>query len=170
MKKILKWFKKLFGDEDEDEEPGLEMCSKLLIEKNIKDYEYFVSEYGKREEHQVGLFSEDGEQIDIVKCCVAGYKNPDGTEGKAGIVCPFDNRKDLENSISGLLNNGDIVLGEYKGQKIYRRFDKPEEIPEVIVWTNNLYLIASGVGPGEGQLSEEVAGAYLKRYPNDLVL
>ena len=54
--------------------------------------------------------------------------------------------------------------------KIYRRFDKPEEIPEVIVWTNNLYLIASGVGPGEGQLSEEVAGAYLKRYPNDLVL
>ena len=46
MKKILKWFKKLFGDEDEDEEPGLEMCSKLLIEKNIKDYEYFVSEYG----------------------------------------------------------------------------------------------------------------------------
>jgi len=63
---------------------------------------------------------------------------------------------------------GEIVLGEYKGQKLYRRFDKPEETPEIIVWTNNVYLIASGVGPGEGSLSEEVADAYLKKYPNDL--
>jgi len=170
IKRILKWFKKLFGgDENEgEEEPGLKMCSKLLIEKNIGDYEYFTSEYGKREEHQIGLFSEDGEQTGIVKCCVAGYKNPDGTEGKAGIVCPFDNKKDVENSLQGLLNNGDIVLGEYKGQKLYRRFDKPEEIPEIIVWTNKAYIIASGVGPGEGPLSEEVADAYLKKYPNDM--
>jgi len=168
IKKIIKWFKTMFGGEDEDEEPGLKMCSKLLIEKNIGDYEYFISEYGKREEHQIGLFSEDGEQIGIVKCCVAGYKNPDGTEGKAGIVCPLNNKKDVENALRGLSNMGEIVLGEYKGQKIYRRFDKPEETPEIIVWTNNVYLIASGVGPGEGPLSEEVADAYLKKYPNDL--
>ena len=168
MRRIIKWFKRLFGGEDEDEEPGDEICRNLLIEKNIGDYKYFTSEYGKREEHQIGLYSEDGEQIGIVKCCVAGYKNPDGTEGVAGIVCPFDNRKDVENSIYGLLNNGDIVLGEYKGQKIYRRFDKPEEIPEVIVWTSNAYIIATGRGPGEGELSEEVAEVYLNKYPNDL--
>jgi len=168
VKKIIKWFKKLFGGEDEDEEPGDEICKKLLIQKDIGDYEYFITEYGKREEQQMGLFSEDGEQVGIIKCCVAGYKYPDGTEGVGGIVCPFDNRKYAENSIYGLLNNGDIVLGEYKGQKIYRRFDKPEEVPEVIVWTNNKYLIASGRGPGEGQISEVIADAYLKKYPNDL--
>ncbi len=168
MRRIIKWFRKLFGEEDEDEEPGDKICRKLLIEKNIEGHEYFVTEYGKREEQQMGLFSEDGEQIGIVKCCVAGYKFPDGTEGVAGIVCPFDNRKDVENSVQGLLNNGDIVLGEYKGQKIYRRLDKPEEVPEIIVWTSKNYLIASGRGPGEGQISEPVADAYLKNYPSDL--
>jgi len=169
IKRIIKWFKKLFGGGDEEpEEPDDKICRKLLIEKDIEDYEYFTTEYGKRKEQQIGLFSEDGEQIGIVKCCVAGYKLPDGTEGIAGIVCPFDNEKDVENSLQGLVNNGDLVLGEYKGQKIYRRLDKPEETPEVVAWISNTYFVASGRGPGEGKISEEVADVYLKKYPNDL--
>jgi len=40
IKKIVKWFKKLFGGGEDEEEPGLEMCSKLLIEKDIKNYEF----------------------------------------------------------------------------------------------------------------------------------
>jgi len=164
IKRIVKWFKKMFGgDEDEDEEPGLKMCSKLLIEKNIEDYEYNQSMYGPNKDAQVAVYSEDGEQIETIKCCVAIYDNDLG--GGAAIICPFDNKKDLENTFSWVLNKGEIILGEnYKGQKVYRG-GEPE--PEVIIWTNNAYLLASG-GPEGGQLAEEIADAYLKKYPNDL--
>ena len=159
--KFIKWFQKLFGGGD-DEEP--KDCSKLLIEKDIGNYEYVESAYG-HEDHQVPLYSDDGEEIGIVKCCIATYENPDGTGG-GGIVCPFENRKDLENSFYGLVNGGGIILREdYNGEKVYRG-SEPE--PDVIVWTSNEYIIATGGGPGEGHLAGDVADAYFDKYPNDL--
>ncbi len=162
MRKIIKWFKRLFGGGDGDEEPGDEICRKLLIEENIGDYEYFASEYGKREEQQVALYSEDGEQIDIVKCCMAGYLEDGEAKGTAGVVCPFDNKKDVETSLYWLLNKGEITLGEYKGQEIYKAGN-------AIVWTYKNFIVASGTDPkATTPLPEKVINAYLDKYPNDL--
>jgi len=162
IKRIIKWFKKLFGGEDEDEKPGLKMCSKLLIEKNIKDYEYFISEYGKREEQQVAVYSEDGEQIDIAKCCMAGYLEDGEAKGTAGVVCPFDNRKDVENSIHWLSNEEEIILGEYKGQEVY-------VVGNSIIWIHKDFIVAVGTDPkATVPHPEDIADAYLRKYPNDL--
>jgi len=163
MRRIIKWFKRLFGgdEEPEPEEPGLKMCSKLLIEKNIEDYKYFESAYGHKD-HQVALYSEDGEQIDIVKCCVAGYLEDGEAGGTAAVVCPFDNKKDIETSLYWLLNKGEITLGEYKGQEVYKAGN-------AIVWTHKDFIVASGTDPkATTPLPEKVVNAYLDKYPNDL--
>ena len=164
IKKILNWFKKLFGGEDEEPEPepGDEICRELLIEENIGDYEYFTSEYGSKDA-QIALYSEDGEQIDIVKCCVAGYSEPDGEpKGTAGLVCPFNNKKDIENSIYWLSNKGEIILGEYKGQEVY-------SAGNAIIWTHKDFIIASGTDPNAiVPFPEKIINAYLDKYPNDL--
>ena len=158
MKKIIEWFKKLFGSELKS--PELEQCSELLIEKDIGGYDYSESAYGHKD-HQVALYSEDGEQMDIVKCCVAGYENPDGTGG-AGVVCPFDNKKDVENTVYWLSNKGEIILGEYNGQEVY-------VAGNAIIWTYNDFIVASGTDPNaDVSLPEGIINAYLERYPNDL--
>jgi hypothetical protein len=161
MRRIIKWFRNLFGGEPKP--PKIKECSKLLIEKDIGDYEYFISEYGKREEQQVAVYSDDGEQIDIVKCCMAGYSEPDGeAKGTAGVVCPFDNRKDLENALYWLSNKEEIILGEYKGQEVYRAGN-------AIVWIHKDFLVAAGTDPKATiPAPEKIINAYLDKYPNDL--
>ena len=161
MKKIINWFKKLFGAEPKP--PELEQCSELLIEKKIGDYRYFTSEYGKREEQQIALYSEEGEQIGIVKCCVAGYFEPDGeAKGTGGIVCPFDNREDVENALYWLSNKGEITLDEYKEQDVY-------VAGNAIVWTHNDFIVAAGTDPKATiPRPEKIINAYLEKYPNDL--
>ncbi|MCK5043572.1 hypothetical protein KAR52_01040 [Candidatus Pacearchaeota archaeon] len=168
IKRILAWFRKLFGG-DEDEEPGLKMCSKLLIEKDIKDYEYVQSEYGVSEHTQAPLFSEDGEYLDVIKCCAVEYIHEDKDvtkkeERKATIVCPYGNREDLRNSLKWILaKEGMVGETELDGHKVLGNMN------EVIIWTHDTYLVASGGDPRSGtQIAEEVAKAYLKKYPSDL--
>ena len=164
MRKIINWFKKMFGGEDEDDKkPGEEICKKLLIEKDIRDYEYEESFYGNSKETQVPVYSEDGEQIDIVKCCAASYLCP-GEAGCMGLVCPFDNREDVKNSLKWLLiKNTNLVLSEYKGENVLKDSNR------AIAWTSNAYIVASGGDPSRGSpLAEEIVDAYLKKYKNDL--
>ena len=160
MKKIINWFKKLFGAEPKP--PELKQCSELLIEKNIGDYKYNQTLYGFKEA-QVPVYSEDGEQKEIVKCCAAQYLSQEGGENM-GMVCPFDNKKDVENSINWLLiKNTRLTLGEYKGEKVLNDQDK------VVAWTSNNYIVATGAkGEGIILVEEDIAGAYLDKYPNDL--
>ena len=110
--------KKLIGPGPKPEpKPEQIICSKLLIDKDIGDYEYIESGYGEYKETQAPLFSDEGEQIGIVKCCSAGYRD----QGKAGmvIVCPYDNRQYVENLVKQLpVVNKNFVLVEYKGQKL----------------------------------------------------
>ncbi len=111
--KFLEWFKKLFGGDD-DEEPV--DCSKLLIEKDIGDNEYIKSGYGENEHTQVPVHSEDGENIGTVKCCGAEYST-----GMV-IVCPFDKKEDVRNSLRWILAKGKLdgpfELEEYKGENV----------------------------------------------------
>ncbi|MFC1710743.1 hypothetical protein ACFLZJ_01120 [Nanoarchaeota archaeon] len=158
--KFLEWFKKLFGGGGE--EPGTKDCSKLLIEKDIGNYDYNQSLYDFKE-GKVPLYSEDGKQIEIIECCAAQYISQEGKENM-GLICPFDNRNDLENSLNWLLvKNSRLTLGEYKGEKVLNDQDK------VVAWTSDTYIVATG-GGGEGNMliEEDIAGAYLKKYPNDL--
>ncbi len=163
LRKIIKWFKKMFGGDEEPEEPGEEICRKLLIKKDIGDYEYGESFYGDIKETQVPVYSEDGEQIDIVKCCAASYLYQ-GETGAMGLVCPFDNREDVKNSLEWLLiKNTNLGLSEYKGENVLKDSNR------AIVWTSNAYIVASGGDPSRGTpLAEDIVDAYLKKYKNDL--
>ncbi|MFH1710891.1 MAG: hypothetical protein ABH840_01105, partial [Nanoarchaeota archaeon] len=167
--KFLAWFKKLFGGGD-DEEPGPKDCSKVLIEKDIKDWKYLESIYGSTKESQVPVYSEDGTYLDTIKCCMAGYSQKGTGEEKAALVCQYDNRQDLENSFFWVLvneqtNGLNLALGEYKGNKVYGDTDI------AIVWTSDNYLVASGGDPRVGTpLSEDVTDAYFEKYPNDFDL
>ncbi len=160
IKKIIAWFKKVFGKEEPEESEKPEkarICSDLLIEKNIGDYKYNQSRYDGGKDGQAPLYSENGKQIGVVKCCGVLYD-----KGMAALVCPYDNREDLYYSVKGLSTRGEIYLGEYNGQKVYELTGK-----KVIVWTNDNYLI--GVGTEiDNLLPENIINAYLKKYPNNL--
>ncbi len=160
LKKIINWFRKLFGGEPKS--PELEECSELLIEKNIGNYKYNQTLYGFKEA-QVPVYSNDGEQEEIVKCCAVQYLSQEGVENM-GMVCPFDNKEDVENSIKWLLiKNPRLTLGEYKGENVLNDQDN------VIAWTSDTYIIATGAqGEGTMLVEEDIASAYLKKYPNDL--
>jgi len=164
IKKFMKWLRNLFGEDEEDEKPGLEMCSKLLIEKNIKSYEYVESEYGNFKETQVPLYSEEGQQITVIKCCAALYKHKEKDEQRAAIVCPYDNRENLRTSLIWILAREGIPSPiDYKDEIVYG------DTNEVIIWTSDEYLVATGGDiRGGGQVAEEIADAYLKKYKNDL--
>ena len=154
--KFLGWFKKLFGGDEESKD-----CSKFLIEKDIEDYEYVKSEYGPSKESQVPLFTDEGEQIGTIKCCVALY-DKDEKVG-IGLVCPYENREYVENLVKQLTTlNKNFVLKEYKGQKVYQ--DRVS-----MVWAHENYVIAVGTGPDSGApFPEPIADAYFKKYKNDL--
>jgi len=159
LNKFFAWLRNMFGG---GEEPGPKDCSKLLIEKDIGNYDYNQSLYDFKE-GKVPLYSENGEQIEIIACCAAQYFSQEGEENM-GMVCPFDNRADVENSINWLLiKNPNLVLGEYKGEKVLN------DRNNVVAWTSNNYIVATG-GRGEGVIltEEYIAGAYLDKYPNDL--
>ena len=161
LKKIIKWFKKIFGGKDENEEPGDKICKKLLIEKDIGDYEYIESAYGNAKESQAPLYSEEGEQIGVVKCCVSGYYRNEEPGGMA-LVCPFDNREDIENSLKWLSAREELSLKEYKGQKVYGD-------ENAVVWTHKNFILATGFDPNANiPFPDDIADAYLKKYPNDL--
>ena len=164
IKKFMKWLRNLFGDDEDDEKPGLDMCSKLLIEKNIKGYEYVESAYGGFPETQVPLYSEEGQQISVIKCCAALYRDEDNQE-KATIVCPYKNREDLRTSLIWILaREGLSSQIDYKDEKVFG------DVNEVIIWTSDEYLVATGGNPGGSSepIAEEIADAYLKKYKNDL--
>ena len=142
------------------------MCSKLLIEKNIEEYDYTESAYGPNKDAQAPLFSDDGEQIGTIKCCVALYEDKEKDEEKVAIVCPYNDRHDVENLIKlGLSQAPDerFILDEYKGKEVF----KADSV--IMVWTHDTYAVA--VGGDERKripFSEDIADAYLKKYPNDL--
>jgi len=136
--------------------------TELLIKKDLGDYKYVESMYGG-DAAEVELYSEEGEQIGIIKCGLAVYKNS-ADQGQMAIVCPYDNRQDVTNSLEGMSIDMGFVSEEYKGEKVYL-VDK-----EIIVWTNNAYILASGTEPGSSGVppAEVIIDAYLKKYPNDL--
>ncbi len=155
--RFLEWFKKLFGDDDEEPTD----CSKLLIERNIGDNEYIESAYGVDEHTHVPVHSEDGENIGTIKCCAAGYST-----GMV-MVCEFDKKEDVRNSLRWILakgiDEGPFELGEYKGEKVLNIGDNG-----ILVWTKNAYLIASGGTPeAHNKFVEELVDAYFKRYKSD---
>ncbi len=155
--RFLEWFKKLFGNGEDGEKD----CSKLLIEKDIGDNEYIKSEYGVEKHAQVPVHSEDGENIGTVKCCLADYST-----GMV-LVCPFDSKKDVRNSLrwilAGGIDEGPFSLEEYKGDKIINI-----GAGGILVWTKNANLIASGGKPEAGNKFVEVlVDAYFKKYKSD---
>ena len=78
-------------------------------------------------------------------------------------VCPLDNRKDVENSITwGAKDN--YELGEYENQEVYwlRRDGN-----ELILWTNNNNILAVANEAG-GTIPEDIAEAYLDKHNSDL--
>jgi hypothetical protein len=157
IKKVIAWFKKMFGGGDDDGES--KDCSKLLIEKDIGDYEYEKSGYGENEHSQVPVYSEDGENIETIKCCMADYSEA------ATMVCAFDSKEDVRNSLRWILASGRGTEGfrEYKGEKVIAN--------GMIGWTSKAYLIVSGGKPEAGdKFVEEIADAYLKKYKSDLDL
>jgi len=163
--KFLGWFKKMFGGEDE--EPGTGACSELLIEEDIGDYKYNQSLYGPKD-MQVPVYSEDGTQMEIVKCCVAQYLPQDQSEKQAmGLVCQYDSKEEVKNSLRWIVaKDGNLDLGEYKGEKLIR-----DERNSIVIWISDTYIVASGGDPNQGGgLVEQVADAYLKRYSNDFDL
>ncbi|MFH1327102.1 MAG: hypothetical protein ABIH59_03175 [archaeon] len=168
--KFLGWFRNVFGG-GEDEE--VKDCSKLLIEKDIGDWEYLQSIYGSTKESQVPVYAEDGTYLDTMKCCMAGYANKEKrNEEKAVLVCPYDDRQDLENSLYWILANEqnlrleNIDLVEYKGQTMY---GDAESV--AIIWTSDNYLVGSGGSPSVGTpFSVQISDAYLKKYQSDLDL
>jgi len=159
MKRIIKWFKKLFGDDKEQEKPGLEMCSKLLIEKDIGNNDYTESAYGPNKNTQVPLHLEDGTNIATIKCCLAEYST-----GRV-LVCPFNSKEDVRNSLRWILGGGEAGsydLEEYKEEKVLDINDGG-----ILAWTSNAYLIASGGKPeANDKFVEDIANAYLKKYPS----
>ena len=166
MKKIIKWFKKSFGgDENEDEEePGLEICSKLLIEKDIGDNEYIKTEYGSNEHIQVPVHLEDGENVGTLKCCAADYST-----GMV-MVCPYDSKEEVRNSLRWILGSGkagSYEFGEYKGGGVLNIISDGG----ILAWTSDSYLVASGGKPGAGgKFVEEIVDAYFKKYSSDFDL
>ncbi|MCK4553086.1 hypothetical protein KAT80_02695 [Candidatus Pacearchaeota archaeon] len=157
MRKVIAWFKKMFGGGDDNGES--KDCSKLLIEKDIGDYEYEKSGYGENEHSQVPVYSEDGENIGTIKCCMADYSEA------ATIVCAFDSKEDVRTSLKWILAGGRGTEGfrEYKGEKVIAN--------GMIAWTSKAYLIVSGGKPEAGnRFVEDIADAYLKKYPSDLDL
>jgi len=168
MKRIIKWFKRLFGVKSEPKEPGLEMCSELLIEENIGGYEYDQSSYGDFKEAQAPLISDEGEQIGTIKCCVAQYLDENEKRSMA-LVCPYENREYVENLVTIGLEQAseggaNFILEDYKGESVY--VDKWVSM----VWAHENYAVASGTDyEEEGHVfPEEIADAYLDKYPNDL--
>jgi len=162
--KFLEWFRNIFGGRGP--EPGPEICSKLLIQKDIENWDYLESIYGSNKHSQVPVYSEDGDYIDTLKCCMAGYEREETNEEKAALVCQYDDRQDLENSLYWILSKEkDLDLNdlEYKDNKIYG------DVDVAIIWTSDNHLVASGGDPQFGTpLSEAITDAYLKKYKNDL--
>ncbi|MFH1376171.1 MAG: hypothetical protein ABIH25_00900, partial [Candidatus Woesearchaeota archaeon] len=160
--KFLVWFKKIVGG-GEDEEPKEKTdCSKLLIEEDIGNNKYSqtVTDF---KEGKVPIYSEDGEQEEIVECCAAQYFSQEGEENM-GLVCPMGNKKEAQNSIKWILaKNTNLVLGEFKGEKVLNDHNK------VIAWTSKSYIVATGSGATK-LVEGDVANAYLEKYPNDLEL
>lgn len=167
IQKIIDWLKAFFGMKPKPPEEA--KCSKLLIEKNIGDYKYVESGYGEDEHTQAPLFSEDGKHIGTIKCCGVEYIHKENDEGKkenrkAAIVCPYNSREEMRNSLIWIMaKEGDIGFAEYKGEKVLG------DVDEVIVWTHKSYIVATGGDPRSGTpIADEIAKAYLKRYPSDL--
>jgi len=165
IEKIIKWFKKLFGGEDED---GVEKkCSKLLIEKNIGEYIYSESlPPGGNEHLLVPIHSEDGEHLGTIKCCAAVYRDAEDT-AHGVLFCAYDSKEDVTNSVKWLIaKERNFVFKEFRGQKVFG-----DNKGQAIVWINNAYLIAVGPGAEEGvSLPEDLADAYLKKYPSEFEL
>ncbi len=159
--KFLEWFKKLFGGGEDREEKD---CSKLLIEKDIGDYEYNQSVYGHKD-MQVPVYSEGGVQVDIVKCCAAQYLQSE--KDVIGLVCLFDNEEDVRNSLRWLVaKEENLDLGEYKGEKLIIGSQD-----SLAIWMSDEYIIASGGDPNRGgELVEQITDAYLKKYKSDFDL
>ena len=163
MKKVIKWFRKMFGGDENEGEGESDMCSKLLIEKNIGDSEYIKSEYGLNEHMQVPVHLEDGENVRTIKCCGADYSTG------MTIVCPYNSEEEVRNSLRWILGGGvtgSYEFDEYEGERVINVDDNG-----ILVWTSEKYLIASGGKPnGGGEFVGDLVDAYLKRYSSDLDL
>lgn len=167
IKKIIKWIKKMFGgDEDEEEKPEVD-CSKLLLEHNIGEYKYEKSlPPGDNKHMLVPIFSEDGEHIGIIKCCAAVYEGKEDT-AHGVLFCAYDSKEDVINSIKWIIaKERDLIFKEFKDKKVFG-----DDKGQAIGWINNAYLIVVGPGAEEGvSLPEDIVEAYLKKYPSEFEL
>ncbi|MBW2992563.1 hypothetical protein KY345_05075 [Candidatus Woesearchaeota archaeon] len=160
IERVIELLKKMMGIEPKP--PVLKECSKLLVERDIGDNEYEKSEYGVEKGAQVPVYSENGENIRTIRCCMAHYSTG------AVIVCPFNSKEETQNSLKWILARGDAgsySIEEHKGEKIIDISDG-----QIIAWTNDAYLIASGGTPETGRFVEEIGDVYFKKYPSDFAL
>ncbi|MBA7671615.1 hypothetical protein ES703_79775 [subsurface metagenome] len=140
--------------------PVPNICSELLIEKDIKGYNYREIKYSRM---GPDVYSEDGRQIGASQCCVAYYKkNILDIIGSIVYVCPLDSRQDAENSIKWGKEDY-YELGEYNSQTVYWMRKNGNE---ALVWTNNNNILA--VADEGGKIPDDIAKAYLKKHNSDL--
>ncbi len=161
IEKVIEFLKKIIGIEPK---PSVEKgCSKLLVERDIGDNEYEESGYGENKNEQVPVYSENGENIETIKCCVAHYSTG------ATMVCSFENKEDAKNSIKWILARGEAgaySIEEYKGEKTFIDINHGG----ILAWTSKAYLIASGGDSDTGRFVEEIVDVYIKKYPSDFDL
>jgi hypothetical protein len=138
-----------------------DICSDLLIEEDIAGYNYRETKYSRM---GPDVYSEDGKQIGSTKCCIAYYKKSViSLTSSVAYVCPYDNRKDTENSIPWITKEDIYELGEYNSQTIYwmRHGDN-----EALLWTNNNNILL--VADEGGKIPGDIVEAYLEKHNSDL--
>jgi len=142
--------------------PVPDICSDLLIEENIEGYNYRKTKYTRGGPN---IYSKDGEKIGASKCCGAYYKKSIiSLTSSIVLVCPYDNRNDVENSITWAAKEGRYELGEYMSQEVYWMRSNGNE---ALLWTNNNNIIGI-VNEIGGTIPEDIAEAYIKEYNSDL--
>ena len=142
--------------------PVPDICSDLLIEKDIKGYNYRETKYSRM---GPDVYSEDGKQIGTTQCCIAYYKkNIIALTSNVAYVCSYDNRGDVENSIPWITKEDYYELGEYNSQVVYWMRNQGNE---ALVWTNNNNILLVG-DEGGGKIPDDIAKAYLKKHNSDL--
>jgi len=145
--------------------------TELLIREDFGNYKHVESMYGEEagEVGQQGIYTEEGEQIGTIKCGLAQYLDQNEMRGTV-LVCPYEKREHVENWVKLVKQGSDamFILEDYKGEKVYA--DTYADKWVSIIWTHENYAVSVGRDyQQEGSVfPEDIADAYLEKYPNDL--